>query len=235
MAYSGNVVRDWKPVHFLEKTWVPFLQLYKQDTLLIDMPGLILFAFGAAIFISTLMVCLIYSKSQRKAILGRIRLRQRRTSGASTPPRALTPQKEKISDFSATPQYKDVFPPSRRGSLANITTALPPPLKRQASGQTPSSPTPTISSKPTTNIVGLSTPLEACTTPTYTPTEFSNEEIKALGDFPDYAELSGVPLPKPYFAFDINQALPRPYRPFRWAYHQTMCMLCYHHFSRTVY
>lgn len=57
----------------------------------------------------------------------------------------------------------------------------------------------------------------------HTPTGFSIDEIKALGDFPDYAELSGVPLPEPYFEFDIDKALPRPYRPFRWAYHQTMC------------
>ncbi|KAA8903333.1 hypothetical protein FN846DRAFT_780086 [Sphaerosporella brunnea] len=47
-------------------------------------------------------------------------------------------------------------------------------------------------------------------------------EIAAFGRFPDYAKLSGVPLPKPYPEFDIHKALPRPYRPFRWAYHQTM-------------
>lgn len=58
----------------------------------------------------------------------------------------------------------------------------------------------------------------------YTCTEFSVEEIKALGDFPDYAMLSGVPLPKPYEDFDITKAIPRPFRPFRWAYHQTMSL-----------
>lgn len=57
----------------------------------------------------------------------------------------------------------------------------------------------------------------------YLPAGFSVDEIKALGDFPDYAELSGVPLPEPYREFDIDKALPRPYRPFRWKYHQTMC------------
>lgn len=61
-------------------------------------------------------------------------------------------------------------------------------------------------------------------TPLYTPTEFSTEEIKALGEFPDYATLSGVPLPRPYHEFDIKKALPRPYRPFRWNYHQTMSL-----------
>ncbi|TKX27327.1 hypothetical protein C1H76_0164 [Elsinoe australis] len=49
-------------------------------------------------------------------------------------------------------------------------------------------------------------------------------EIKALGDFPDYAKLSGVPLPTPYATFDIDTAKPRPYRPLRWAYHQTMSL-----------
>ena len=58
----------------------------------------------------------------------------------------------------------------------------------------------------------------------HTPTGFSSDEIKALGDFPNYAELSGVPLPEASSDFDIDKALPRPYRPFRWAYHQTMCM-----------
>lgn len=58
----------------------------------------------------------------------------------------------------------------------------------------------------------------------FTPTGFSVREIQQLGDFPDYATLSGVPLPSSYPEFDIDKALPRPYRPFRWNYHQTMCM-----------
>ncbi|KAI0554072.1 alpha-1,2-mannosyltransferase [Xylaria curta] len=53
---------------------------------------------------------------------------------------------------------------------------------------------------------------------------FSIREIKALGDFPDYSALSGVPMPKPYLEFNIEKAKPRPYRPFRWPYHQTMSL-----------
>ncbi|EIW85389.1 hypothetical protein CONPUDRAFT_150201 [Coniophora puteana RWD-64-598 SS2] len=41
---------------------------------------------------------------------------------------------------------------------------------------------------------------------------------------PDYAKLSGVPLPKPLPNFDYTKAKPRPYRPFRWEYHQTMSL-----------
>lgn len=40
---------------------------------------------------------------------------------------------------------------------------------------------------------------------------------------PDYAKLTGFPAPKPIHHFDIDSAKPRPYRPFRWEYHQTMC------------
>lgn len=39
----------------------------------------------------------------------------------------------------------------------------------------------------------------------------------------DYSELTGVPHPKPLFDFDLATAKARPYRPFRWEYHQTMC------------
>ena len=49
------------------------------------------------------------------------------------------------------------------------------------------------------------------------------EEIAGFGAFPDYAALSGVRLPVAYEGFVLDQAKPRPYRPFRWKYHQTMC------------
>lgn len=41
----------------------------------------------------------------------------------------------------------------------------------------------------------------------------------------DYFALSGVPAPKPLYDFDIDKAKARPYRPFRWEYHQHMGML----------
>ncbi|ESK85968.1 hypothetical protein Moror_9469 [Moniliophthora roreri MCA 2997] len=40
----------------------------------------------------------------------------------------------------------------------------------------------------------------------------------------DYFELTGVPPPKPLPDFDIDKAKPRPYRPFRWVYHQHMSL-----------
>lgn len=57
----------------------------------------------------------------------------------------------------------------------------------------------------------------------YTPTGFSTQDIRALGRFPDYSVLTGVRYPKPYGPqFDISKAVFRPFRPFRWSYHQTM-------------
>ncbi|KAG6817080.1 hypothetical protein H0H87_012848 [Tephrocybe sp. NHM501043] len=41
---------------------------------------------------------------------------------------------------------------------------------------------------------------------------------------PDYARLSGVPAPKPLHNFNLDKANPRPYRPFRWEYHQNMAL-----------
>lgn len=58
----------------------------------------------------------------------------------------------------------------------------------------------------------------------YTPTGFSKSDIEALGDFPDYASLSGVPNPQPYRDYNLSTAQHRPYRPFRWPYHQTMSL-----------
>ncbi|KAG2041512.1 hypothetical protein BDR03DRAFT_891180, partial [Suillus americanus] len=41
---------------------------------------------------------------------------------------------------------------------------------------------------------------------------------------PDFAQLTGFPHPKPVHGFDIAHARPRPYRPFRWEYHQNMSL-----------
>jgi len=49
---------------------------------------------------------------------------------------------------------------------------------------------------------------------------WNSEELFEMND---YFKLTGVPSPKPLLDFNIEEALPRPYRPFRWQYHQTMC------------
>jgi hypothetical protein len=109
----------------------------------------------------------------------------------------------------------DTLPPSRRFTLAKTGVTLE---SAEATGKLVVS-----QSNWKQKIIPLETSYIEADDSLYTPCEFLIREVKALGDFPDYAMLSGIPLPKPYLNFDIKKAIPRPYRPFRWAYHQTMC------------
>jgi len=181
------------------------------------------------LFLITSAVLLSINKRQRDAVLVRLHFHRRRTSGASTPPRSFSPNKKTafteldgkeaaVLPASSVPDYVNTFPPSRR-------SVLPESAKQRTSEQTttllesdPSNALFQEKALPTTRSYELEND-----DPRYTPTGFSTQEVKALGDFPAYDILSGVPLPEPYNNFDHTKALPRPYRPFRWAYHQTMC------------
>lgn len=95
------------------------------------------------------------------------------------------------------------FPPSRRHVLDKVGELPPDLLQKRA--------------LPSTHAVNLGGD------DLYTPTGFSTRDIRALGRFPDYAKLSGIRYPTPYVDFDVTKARFRPFRPFRWNYHQTMC------------
>lgn len=161
------------------------------------------------------IIYLTVSKTSRDALLDRFNLRKRRGSGAATPPRSLTPvTKEPVSE----PDYRDVFPPSRRCAFEECHSDLAQKLGKSLE---------TFIESPSNSrdrCVAIDESLDQAPDSAYTCTEFSVKEVKALGDFPDYATLSGVPLPQPYEEFDIATAKPRPYRPLRWAYHQTMSL-----------
>lgn len=176
------------------------------------MAALVPLALALAFLIST-AAFLATNKSQRNVLLSRLGIQgRRRDAGASTPPRSLSPDKK--GSNSDQPDYSDTYPPSRRFTLAEIKDAakkFKKPLNQLA--QSPEKKTPQA----------LDENILTTTRTVYTPAEFSSDEIKALGDFPDYAALSGVPLPKAYPEFDINKAKAKPYRPLRWVYHQTMC------------
>ena len=61
-------------------------------------------------------------------------------------------------------------------------------------------------------------------------------QVSGKNKLPDYSKLTGFPAPKPIHHFDIDTAKPRPYRPIRWEYHQTMCELLYRcHWARVEY
>ncbi|KAK0659632.1 hypothetical protein DIS24_g3988 [Lasiodiplodia hormozganensis] len=175
------------------------------------MAALLPLALALAFLLST-VTYLASNKSQRNVLLSRLGFQGRsRDSGASTPPRSLSPDKK--GSNTGQPDYSDTFPPSRRFTLAQVKDATKK-FKKPLS-QLAQSPEKKRSQALDENIL-------TTTRTVYTATEFSSDEIKALGDFPDYATLSGVPLPKAYPEFDIDKAKAKPYRPFRWAYHQTM-------------
>jgi hypothetical protein len=177
------------------------------------MDGRLLLLLGIS-FLASTTIYLFSSKRKRNLILERLHLRRRRTSGASTPPQSLSPKKDQCDPADAS--YREVYPPSRRFTLETVAPEL---FKKNPKPSTLDS----ASEEKGRTSVPIDVAFEDAHPNAYTPCEFSAEEIKALGDFPDYATLSGVPLPKAYHEFDIKKALPRPYRPFRWAYHQTMC------------
>ncbi|KAM7210510.1 Protein of unknown function (DUF3445) domain containing protein [Rhypophila decipiens] len=106
------------------------------------------------------------------------------------------------------------FPPSRRHTLAqlpgfeksDIRDVSPETLKSQA---LPTTGTPDLNKD---NL--------------YTTMGFSTQDVRKLGRFPDYAILSGVRNPLPVGPdWDINKATFRPFRPFRWGYHQHMALM----------
>lgn len=137
------------------------------------------------------------------------------------PSRSLVPKKDasmnEVPNKSASIiDYKDTLPPSIRHSLPLAVRYLPNAPGSHLSAQKVNQ------ADFKQYMIPFTANYREWLPSAYTPTEVSLEEISALGDFPDYALLSGVPLPNPYQGFDITKAIARPYRPFRWAYHQTM-------------
>ena len=183
------------------------------------LPGQWMLGLGLLFVLST-VIALMVNKRQRDAVLERLRFQRRRASGASTPPRSFSPDKKSAdgpADTSCS-DFADVFCPSRRCVLRDLAESASPLNQNIDIDTEPSKDFLRDHALPTTRSYDLENDL-----PKYTPTGFSTEEIKAMGDFPAYEILSGVPLPEPYTNFDPAKAIARPYRPFRWAYHQTMC------------
>lgn len=149
-------------------------------------------------------LCFALSGLKNKPVCLRSKLHSPRSGTAS---QSISPEKKPA-------QYADTLPPQGRQALA----ALP----EFATGIHE-----VDEEKVLKHILPMTVDYTTCGEDRYTPMGFSMAEIKALGDFPDYAKLSGVPLPREYPEFKIEKALPRPYRPFRWGYHQTMCTFAY--------
>lgn len=143
--------------------------------------------------------------------------RRGRLPTSRTPPRSLSPKR--ITSPNIPLDFWDAFPPSCREALFTAAQKFPEARRKKLVARDVD--LATFKNR----LIPFTADFVTCGPATYTPTRLSTEQIQALGDFPDYAVLSGVPLPEAYDGFRIETAVPRPYRPLRWAYHQTMCML----------
>lgn len=162
------------------------------------------------ILVAATAVYLILYRSSPKSFLNRVSLRGRRDSTAKTPPRSFSPEKNQPKSATSPASYNHALPPQRREALLSLQENS---IRWREVDET----------EMRQNILPMTADYKTSPGNLFTPTGFSIDDIKALGDFPDYATLSGVPLPSPYGEHDITKAKPRPYRPFRWSYHQTMC------------
>lgn len=181
---------------------------------------LLLTAFGLTL-LAISVILLNTDPKRREVLLARLGLPKQKTTGFQTPPQSLTTEKKNgFGSNTSQPLYADVFPPHRREALADLppNSMAGPGLSASELSRQP----PDYSRLTPDKDVSDSDDVLQHTT----PTGFTVEEIRRLGAFPDYATLSGIPLPSPYETFNIETAMPRPYRPYRWPYHQTMCMLC---------
>ncbi|RDW72451.1 heme-dependent oxidative N-demethylase family protein [Aspergillus mulundensis] len=169
--------------------------------------------YSGLIFLALIGFCLLLSNSAPH-LLNRLRGRKPPSRTSQTPPPSLSPSSEKKPTSTTQPtDPATVLPPQRRHVLSALP--LPASYKYKEVSETE------VLRRP----LPMTQDYRTCQEEAYTPTGFSVAEIKALGDFPDYAKLSGVPLPTAYGEeFDVDRALARPYRPFRWAYHQTMSL-----------
>jgi hypothetical protein len=188
------------------------------------------FLCAVAVIVIAAVLAFIFSKGQRDSAYifldGRARS-NRRISSSKTPPRSVSPEKKVSPSTPQSVDYKDTYPPDRREVLARVFESLPgdqkDKLQRYDINEVEFQ----------KNVIPFTADYRDCGPSLYTPTKISIGEIKALGDFPDYSVLTDVPLPEAYTGFQIDTALPRPYRPLRWAYHQTMCKS--HRVYATVY
>jgi len=165
---------------------------------------------GLVLVAATAVYTVLY-RASAKSLLNRVSIRDRRDSTAKTPPRSVSPDNKDVKSATSPSSYNHALPPLRREAMLQLKGAA---MRWREVEET----------EMQRNILPMTADYRTSPGKLYTPTGFTVDEIKTLGDFPDYATLSGVPLPSAYPEHDIDRAKPRPYRPFRWAYHQTMCM-----------
>ena len=171
---------------------------------------------GLAVCIS-FVTYLSLSQHQKDIVFRRLALRGRRSSNANTPPRSFSPEKEPNNSQPRSSEYVSAFPPLTRENIPQAAAELTEDRRKILETST------FDENNWTKSVLGFEEDFRKADPERYIYTGYKVKEIRALGDFPNYSALCEIPLPEPYPEHDINKAVPRPYRPFRWAYHQTMC------------
>ncbi|KAI8631368.1 alpha-1,2-mannosyltransferase [Xylariaceae sp. FL1651] len=163
----------------------------------------------------SLITFLTLKSSHRDVVLGRLGFVR-----GSTRPSTPTLEKQPVSKplVSSTLDLVSALPPLQRDQLKKLAPTL------SSSQQKALGDLSFDQKRFERSLLGFEEDYNRADDSKYVYTGFSIREVKALGDFPDYSTLSDVPMPKPYLQFNIDKAKPRPYRPFRWAYHQTMSL-----------
>ncbi|KAI1387718.1 uncharacterized protein F4822DRAFT_290685 [Hypoxylon trugodes] len=164
----------------------------------------------------SLITFLTLSRSQKNVVLRRLGLTGRNASRPSTP--SLEKQTPSKPLASSTSDLLATLPPTPRDQLRTVIHKLSA-TQQEAIGDLSFD-----ADVFARSLLGLEEDYRTADDSKYSYMGFSVRELKALGDFPDYSTISEVPMPNPYPEFNIDRALPRPYRPFRWAYHQTMSL-----------
>ncbi|XXG95649.1 hypothetical protein Hte_001918 [Hypoxylon texense] len=170
----------------------------------------------ASAIVLSLISFLALNRTRKDVVLRRLGLGRGSASRPSTP--TLEKQTPSKPLASSTSDLFATLPPSQRGQLNKMVESMPA-SQRRAMGDLSFDPNVFARS-----LLGFEEDYRTADDTKYCYSGFSVRELRALGDFPDYSALSEVPMPRPYPEFDIDRAKPRPYRPFRWAYHQTMSL-----------
>ncbi|KAI0408476.1 alpha-1,2-mannosyltransferase, partial [Xylaria palmicola] len=173
------------------------------------------FSWPALVFCLSTLAVLALRSYQKYVVLEKSRLTG--CAGRPTTP-ALEKQLLPKPLASSVSDLATFFPPRRRDQLESLLSALSPARRGMLSHI---SFTQEVFER---SLLRLEEDYKQADTSKYVYSGVSIREIRALGSFPDYSTLSGVPMPTPYLSFDIARAKPRPYRPFRRPYHQTMSL-----------
>src|ERR1700761_8729276 len=127
------------------------------------------------------------SQRQKDIVFERLSLRGRRSSNADTPPRSLSPEKDPSNSQPNASEYVNTFPPLTRENIPEAAAELPEDRRMVLESST-------FDEKNwTKSILGWEEDFRIADPERYIYTGYKIKEIRAMGNFPNYSALSGIP------------------------------------------